>query len=135
MNVLAIDYGLKRIGIAIGTTESGIAFPRDIIFNDDHLMSRISEIIDDEAIAKVLVGLPKKQDMSKGEIDQKIREFVYNLEKIFDIQVILIDERYTSKIAKKKLRDVGMKEKEQKKQLDSIAAQVILQEWLDSFNA
>ena len=131
MNVLAIDFGLKRIGIAVGSTESGIAFSREVLRNDENLFDRIAGITDLEDVKRIIVGMPFKRDGSVGDIDQELQEFILALEHKTSIPVELADERYTSKIAQSKLRELGVKEKAMKTKIDAMSAQVILQDWLD----
>lgn len=129
--ILCLDFGLKRIGVAIGSTEATIAFPRDTLINDNFVLENLKLIIETENIEKILVGMPYKRDMSVGDIDPELQCFVELLKERFNLPVEMVDERYTSKIAESKLHDVGMKAKDQKSILDSTAAQVMLQEWLD----
>lgn len=131
MNILCIDFGLKRIGMAVGSTESGIAFPREVLLNDEKLFENLSKTITEDSIHEILVGMPLKRDMTPGDIDDKLQKFVAQLKSRFALPVELIDERYTSKIAEAKLHEIGMNAKDQKSVSDSTAAQVILQEWLD----
>lgn len=131
MNVLCFDFGLKRIGVAIGSTESGIAFARETLMNDAVFFEKLKVLLEAEKIEKILVGVPYKRDGSDGDIQRPLQDFVRALKQRFGLPVELIDERYTSKIAAEKLHAVGMKAREQKGILDSVAAQVMLQEWME----
>lgn len=131
MNVLCIDFGLRRVGLAVGSPESGVAFTRDVLLNEDGLFVKLKSFIDAEGIEKILVGMPYKRDGSDGDIQAFLQDFVEELKRRFSLPVELIDERYTSKIAAEKLHMVGMKARDQKGILDSVAAQVMLQEWLE----
>ena len=131
MNLLCLDFGLKRIGVAVGSTESGIAFARDILSNDGQLFEKLRDCLEAENIEKILVGMPYKRDGSEGDIQDSLQHFIDELKQRFGLPVELIDERYTSKIAAGKLHEVGMKASDQKGILDSVAAQVMLQEWLE----
>ena len=132
MMILCIDFGLRRLGIAVGSTDSGIAFARDVLPNDRNLYERLDSLIKIEVIEKILVGMPLKRDRSVGDIDVPLQKFVEQLHQRYGLPVQMIDERYTSKIAAKKLHAVQMKARKQKNILDSVAAQVMLQEWLSS---
>jgi len=131
MKVLSIDFGLKRIGTAIGSTESGIAFAREVFVNDEKIFDRLREFIEREEVEMILVGNPIQADGAVGDIHDQLEEFLDELDHITDVSVELYDERYTTKIAREKLREVGLNAKEQKGQIDAFAAQVMLQEWLD----
>jgi putative Holliday junction resolvase len=131
MNVLALDFGLKRIGVAVGSTLSGIAFPRDVLMNDSNVFVNLSRILSDERIETILVGSPLKRDGAAGDIDVQLQQFLASLREM-RIPVEIVDERYTSKMAQEKLHRIGVKVKDQKDVSDSIAAQVLLQDWLDA---
>jgi len=132
MTILCIDFGLKRIGVAVGSTDSGLAFARDVLSNDRHLIEHLDALIKLEVVEKILVGLPLKRDRSAGDIDQELQKFALQLKKRFSLPIEMVDERYTSKIAAKKLHAIQMKAKKQKKTLDSVAAQLMLQDWLET---
>lgn len=132
MNILCLDFGLKRIGVAVGSTQMGIAFPRDVVNNDSVGLEELGTLMRAEIIDHVLVGRPLKRDNAVGDIEERLQGFVHWLKNEFGLPVEFIDERYTSKIAQAKLHEIGMKVKEQKQISDSTAAQVMLQEWLDA---
>lgn len=129
MKVLSLDFGLKRIGVAIADTKAGIAFPRLVILNTKAVFDELVHLIHEEKIDRILVGMPYKRDNSVGDIDEQLQEFVRRLQELLKIPVDLIDERYTTKLAEQKLADV--KKHVRFKYVDSIAAQIILQEWLE----
>jgi len=131
MNVLALDFGLKRIGVAVGSTESGIAFAREILLNDAVLFQSLDKLLKKEHIQKIVLGTPLKRDGSEGDIDTELSMFLKSLE-MFDLPVELMDERYTSKMARIKMKDLHLRKTERKDPIDSFAAQILLQEWLES---
>lgn len=131
MKILSIDFGLVRIGTAVGTTESGIAFAREVYVNDKGLFEELNKLFVQEEFDKVLVGLPIQRDGELGDIGDKLMDFVDELKQRFAVPVEMFDERYSSKIAQDKLKELGLNAKEQRGELDSMAAQVILQDYLD----
>ncbi|MDP2691548.1 MAG: Holliday junction resolvase RuvX [bacterium] len=131
MNVLALDFGLKRIGTAVGSTESGIAFARAVLKNTDFLYEDVGKIILHDQIEQILLGMPYRQRGEVGTIHDELMDFYDELMDRFDLPIEMIDERYTSKMAIQKLHDMGMKAREQRGHVDSLAAQHFLQEWLD----
>jgi putative holliday junction resolvase len=134
MNILAIDFGLKRIGIAVGTTAAGIAFPRVALVFDHTVVEQLDALVQEEDVEWILVGTPHQHDGAPGSIDHELQDFVKRLHQSCKLPVELVEERFTSKMAQSKLRAVNMKEKDQKSVRDSVAAQIFLQEYLDSFS-
>lgn len=132
---LAIDYGDRRVGLAISDFDKQIAFPRDFLENDKSLNSQIKDLCKEDQVTKVIIGLPIEMDGSMGERVVKTYEFGDSLKKALDpIAVDYFDERLTTKRATALLHEQGIKEKEQKGQKDMISAQVILEAYLDSQN-
>jgi len=131
MNILGLDFGLKRIGTAVGSTESGIAFEREVLENDKNIWKNIENIIETDRIEKIIVGMPIKRDASEGKIALKVQEFIEEIVALYDLPIELIDERYTSKIARKKLHELDLDKSKRQKPIDALAAQVILQDYLD----
>lgn len=130
--VLAIDYGLKRTGIAvtdplqiIATGLSTIESPRLIAFLKDYLKKELVELI--------LIGEPKNLDDSDTHATQLVRDMVARLRREFPaIPIQPVDERYTSKMASQAMIDMGLKKKQRRNKalVDEIAATIMLQEWL-----
>jgi putative holliday junction resolvase len=132
MNVLALDFGLKRIGTAVGSAEIGIAFGRNILKNNSGLLEELSRMIEDEKINRLVIGNPHRSNVAQVSIIDDIEKFIDLFEEKFpNIPHEFLDERFTSIIATKKLHAVEMKEKDQKHVKDSVVAQIILQEWLE----
>lgn len=116
--------------MAVGSTESRIGFPRQALIRDGDVLEKLSRLIEQEHIRTVLLGSPVKRDGSPGDIHIALKLFASQLQH-FSIPIILVDERYSTKIAQAKLREVNIAARDQKSLLDSLAAQVVLQEWLD----
>lgn len=134
-DVLALDFGLKRIGVALGSTHSGIAFSRDLIPHDDQALRKVFDLIESESVKTLLIGNPLKRDGEAGDIDEDLQHFVSQLRKGTDADIHLVDERYTSKIASQKLHHIDVPERQQRELKDSLAAQIILQQWLDQYSS
>jgi putative Holliday junction resolvase len=131
---LAIDYGLKRIGIAVSDPSKIISFPREYIFNDSKTFDNIINIIKNDNIIKIVLGLPSEKSgfaddvkSFSGKLSEKISANNLNAE------IVLYDERFTSKIAEYNMRESVTKKKNRKVKgtIDSLAAQVLLQNFLD----
>ncbi len=131
---LAIDYGLKRIGIAVSDASKVISFPRDYILNDAGTSDKIIDIIRNDNIIKVVLGLPSEKSGFSGAV----REFSEKLSaKIklnnLNCEIVFYDESFTSTIAEYKMRESVTKKKNRKVKgtIDSLAAYVLLQDFLD----
>lgn len=129
---LAIDYGDRRVGLAISDFDKQISFPRDFLTNDKSLIPQIKELCEAEQVIRVIIGLPIEMDGTMGEQVVKTYEFGDQLKKALDpIAVDYFDERLTTKQSIRKLQQQGIKAKDQKGQLDMISAQIILEAYLE----
>lgn len=125
MRLMAIDYGLKRVGIA-STDESGeFALPRKVLPNDDSLLKNILEIIQNEKIERVVVGDSKNLDGTPNPISKDISVFVEKLKNI-GLEVVMHPEFYTSMEADRLQGQTEMR--------DASAAAIILKSYLDLKN-
>lgn len=135
---LAIDYGEKRIGIAISDFDKSIAFPRDHILNDSKLFQKILVLIKEETIEKIILGYPVNLNSEKTPQTLKVEDFKTELEKFLsskevNTEVVLFDERLTSSMAESYMTEMGLKKsrRQEKGLIDSISAQILLQGYLD----
>src|SRR5690348_4653558 len=131
--VLAFDFGRKRIGVAIGSRELGLAHPLATVDAEKtaNRFSRIGELIAEWRPVLLVVGLPVHADGKEHELTRLSRRFAQQLEGRFAIPVALVDERYTSISDSSALREAGVKGRKQKPMLDQVAAQLILQAYFD----
>ena len=131
---LSIDYGLKRIGLALTDPLFTFAYPFKTIENNSRVLEEILKIIKEKNVIKIIMGNPFNEDGTPSKFSGVIEEFKKKLELKTNLEVILVDERYTSIIAKEKvLESVTKKSKRRNKGiLDQNSAAVILQEYLDS---
>ena len=131
--VLAFDFGLRRIGVAVGNAALGIAHPLEKLSasNDDERFARIAQLIDEWRPAALLVGLPLTENDGDNAITPRCRRFARQLEGRFRLPVTLADERYTSAVADDKLAAARMPWRERKDKVDSLAAQILLQAYFD----
>ena len=135
---LAIDYGDRRIGLAVSDFDKQIAFPRETLegLKPAEAISKIQKFCEDEGVVKVILGLPIQMNGSVGERFVKTHEFGAKLrEAIKPTPVEYLDERLTTKRAEQLLREQGIKAKDQKKVKDMVSAQVILEAYLAVPNA
>jgi len=132
LKVLAIDYGSKRIGLALGDTNLKIASPFKVIENRGDIWKKIRSIVEEYQISVILVGLPLTPRGNLGQRAKEVEEFVKNLRENIpeDIDVITWDERYTTREAYWLLENLPTSKR--KKLKDSVSAYVILKEYLET---
>jgi putative Holliday junction resolvase len=131
--VLAFDFGLKRIGVAVGELQLGLAHPLTTIQGEKSELrfDAISKLIAEWKPSLLVVGLPRHLDGSDHEFGARCRRFARQLEGRFHVPAVLVDERLTSAAAELALREGGIKRGRTKSVLDQAAAQQILQTYLD----
>lgn len=135
---MGIDYGSKRIGIAVSDDTKKYSFSRDYLLNDKNIFSRLMELMKNERIEKIIIGYPVNLKSEKTIQSVEVEEFSKILSdhiksNSLKIEIIYEDERFTSKLAEHNIISSGLsKKKRQDKGLtDSISAQIILQGYLD----
>lgn len=132
---LGLDLGSKTLGISISDNTNTIASVyTTIIFNDseyDTLIPKLKDIIKEENITKIVLGLPKNMNNTLGQRASVTLEFKNKLEKELGIEVIMEDERLTSVISNNVLIQASMSRKKRKKKVDGMASVIILQSYLD----
>ena len=132
--ILAIDYGLKRTGIAVTDDLQIIASGLTTVATNE-LMPFLKNYIQQETVELFLVGEPKQMDNSPSESEKHIAPFIKKLEKAFpSIAIKRVDERFTSKMAFQTMIDSGLKKQQRKNKalVDEISATLILQSYLYS---
>jgi putative holliday junction resolvase len=132
--IMGIDYGTKRIGIAVTDPLQIIASPLETVDNQK-IIDFLTLYFFTEEVECIIVGEPKKLDNSDAEIMPKIRDFIQNLNKHFPhIPVELQDERFTSADAKRIILESGIKKmkRRDKSLVDKISASIILKEWMEA---
>ena len=135
MRYLGIDLGSKTIGLAISDPTLTIASSFKTIFfeNEDYesTIDDIKLIVKENDIGKIVLGLPKNMNNTLGERALITTNYKKLLEDNIDVPVVMYDERLTSVISNSILIEADMSRKKRKKKVDSIAAQVILQDYLN----
>ena len=135
MRYLGIDLGSKTVGLAISDPTLTIASSFKTIFfeNEDYesTIDDIKLIVKENDIGKIVLGLPKNMNNTLGERALITTNYKKLLEDNIDVPVVMYDERLTSVISNSILIEADMSRKKRKKKVDSIAAQVILQDYLN----
>ncbi|MEW6507290.1 MAG: Holliday junction resolvase RuvX [Bacteroidota bacterium] len=130
--ILAIDYGEKRIGIAITDPLNIFAYPLTTFINNSDFIQKLKSVLEQYKVAKILIGNPVKENGSESRIFNMIINLKNEIEAVFNITVEIIDERYSSEIARQRIiESVKSKKKRRNKSLvDKNAAAVILEDYL-----
>jgi putative Holliday junction resolvase len=130
--ILAIDYGLKRTGIAVTDPFKIIATGLTTV-ESPKLFTFLKEYCKNETVERFIIGEPKNLDDSDTHATPLVKKAVVRLKKEFpNIPIELVDERFTSKMASQAMIDMGMKKKQRQNKalVDEIAATIMLQEYL-----
>ena len=130
--ILAIDYGLKRTGIAV-TDEMQIIASGLTTVDSASVISFLKKYFIDEKVEKVLIGEPKQMNGSPSESAPIIEKFIVEFKQHFpQMQLIRVDERFTSKMAFQTMIDSGLKKKQRQNKalIDEISATIMLQDYL-----
>lgn len=131
--LLGFDFGTARIGVATGETETRLAQPLTTIHGEANAQrfGEISKLIDEWRPAALVVGLPSALDGTPTEMTARCKRFANQLHGRFGLPVSLVDERLSSAEAEEMLREVSHRWQTRKQHLDALAAQRILQSFLD----
>ncbi|MBH32050.1 MAG: Holliday junction resolvase RuvX [Gammaproteobacteria bacterium] len=134
-NILAIDYGEKRVGLALASARSKIPTPYKTITvkSQNQLLNEIHGIIIEWNVNLIVLGIPKKNKQEK--LSMKILDFSKKIKDKSKVKIEFIDEDYSSTYAESILieqRQQGRKKKVKKEEIDRIAATIILQSWLEN---
>ena len=131
MNILGIDYGLKRVGFAVGeqVTNSCSTFFSKKFKNRKELVEKIKNLIIEWDINTIVIGLPLNMDNSESEMSLEIRNFSKKLEKDTNIKINFVDEKLTTYEAKQIMKDLNKNKQYIEKNNHGLAAKLIL----DSF--
>lgn len=131
--LLAFDFGIKRIGVAVGNTISHTTQPLVTLHGEETepRFAAIAALISEWQPVALIVGLPCNDDGTPHELTRLCRRFANRLKGRFNLPAILVDERYTSASASSQLNEMGIRGIRQKVMIDQVAAQTILQAYFD----
>ena len=134
MRAAALDFGAVRVGLAVADDLGLLAHPRPFLDgkNPKALLTRLSELQQAEQIELFVVGLPRELGGREGPAARRVRAFVEKLEQATPAKVELYDEWLSTREAAGRLRAQGLKAREQRGRIDSAAAAILLQSWLDT---
>ncbi len=132
--LIAIDYGNKKIGLAISSPDHAIAMPHSIIvsYKEQEKLNKIIDFIVKNNVCAIVVGLPVNMNGTNSEQTKIVTNFVDKLAKKTNLPIYLQDERLTSKAADSLLRNMGFNRKQRNERDDMAAASMILETTLES---
>ena len=131
--LLAFDFGIKRIGVAVGNSIAHTTQPLVTLHGEETAprFAAIESLIKEWQPVALIVGLPCNDDGTPHEMTRLCRRFANRLKGRFNLPAILVDERYTSASASSTLNEMGVRGIKQKTMIDQVAAQTILQAYFD----
>ncbi len=137
MRIMGLDFGSKTVGVAVsdplGITAQGVEIVRRPEENKlRRTLARLSELISEYQVEKIVVGCPRHMNGDFGERAQKSRDFADRLSARTGLPVVLWDERLTTVAADRAMMEAGIRREHRKDYVDKIAAVLILQGYLDS---
>ena len=131
MRFLGIDYGSVRVGLALSDETGMLATPLETVENSKAII-RIQTIVREKNVQMIIVGMPRNMNNSYGQKAEEVRRFIQLLEKQIVIPVKPWDERFTTQSVERMLIQTDISRKRRKEVIDKLAAQQILQSYLDS---
>ncbi|MDI6715951.1 MAG: Holliday junction resolvase RuvX [Actinomycetota bacterium] len=134
MRIIALDFGRRRIGVAISDPSGKVARPLTVIErkNTEFDIQRISELVEEYDAEEVVVGLPITLSGKIGPQAQEVLKYVDELKKVVKIPIMTWDERLTTAYADRFLREAELRHEKKKRIVDKLAASIILQSYIDS---
>jgi putative holliday junction resolvase len=133
MRILGIDHGTKRVGLAISDELGMIAQPLPFLPAEPPatLLEQLKSIVTEKQVGEVIVGIPRNMNGTYGPAAEKTREFVAALKALISVPIKTWDERLTTVQANRALIETGMRRDKRKERVDSTAAAILLQSYLD----
>lgn len=135
--ILALDRGEVRVGVAISDELGMFAHPRPLLDGrrGKEMFEAVAEIVREEGVTRILVGLPLDPKGHDGPAARRAVRFAQEVADATGVEVELVDERMTTVLAERSLRDAGVSKKDRRSKVDGAAAAWLLQGWLDRHRA
>ena len=128
---MGIDYGRARIGLALSDELRMLAHPLETVPNDRNAVARVAKLTKEREVDAIVIGMPRMMAGQPGSEAGEVREFILNLERQVSCPIVEWDERLTTVAAERALQSAGKKTKDTRGYVDQVAAQLILQGYLD----
>lgn len=134
---LGVDYGEKRVGLAVSDPAGIVATPLRTasVDSDEDAVRAVAEACAETEAGLVVVGLPLNMDNTRGPAAEKVEAFAARLRNVVDVDVHLWDERLSTALVERALLEADMSRKKRRQKRDRLAAQVILQGYLDALES
>jgi len=134
MRILGIDLGAKRVGIAVSDPDGVVAHPLKLLEpkSDADLINSIRALVAEYDVGRIVVGLPMLMKGEAGSAAREAQKFADRLRDELAIAVDLWDERLSTVRANRALKEANLSPAERRKRVDMVAAQMVLQSWLDA---
>ncbi len=132
--IIGVDVGLKRVGIAQSDLTGVLASPLGT-YSYDEAIARLSELCNEGKVRLIIIGWPLTLRGEEGDSVAMVKKFLEKLKKVIgEVPIQTLDERFTSSIARQSIRDSGARQKKRRKKelIDSTAATILLQNYLDA---
>lgn len=131
--ILGIDFGTRRIGLALSDPTGTLASPLPFLENTQlpEVAAKLQELLGTHGIQTVVIGLPRNMDGTYGPSAEKVRQFIAQIQPHLSAKIVSQDERLTSAQATRGLSQMGLSQKALRKKVDSSSASLILQQFLD----
>jgi len=132
--ILGIDYGERRLGFAVSDEMGIIAMPLCVVTVEHprHALAEVQRLVQEKQAGQVVIGMPLNMNGTRGPASEAVARFVTRLSTAISIPVATWDERLSSKAAERILIDADVRRKKRKGVIDQLAAQIILQSYLDA---
>jgi putative Holliday junction resolvase len=132
--ILAVDYGEKRIGLAVSDELGITASPLMTLVrrSDDETVRQIAQLASKLRVTQIVIGLPRRTDAQEGEMERKVKAFAEKLRQAVSVPVVLFDERFTTRIAEQVLLEADLSRRKRKQVRDRLAAVILLQSFLEA---
>jgi putative holliday junction resolvase len=134
MRIIGLDWGSVRVGIAMSDEDQKLAFPLQHTLESPQAIDEIQSLVDEYQVEKVVMGMPISLKGTATESTEKAKKFAQKLQERLKIGIDFVDERYSSVASTAALREQDIKEEEQRRIKDNIAAALMLQQYLDTKN-
>ena len=130
---LGIDFGTRRIGLALSDPTGTLATPLPFLENStpEEVTKNLKDLVENHGVETIVVGMPRNMDGTYGPSAEKVRNFIAQTQPHLAAKVVTIDERLTTTQASRDLSQIGLNQKDLRKKVDSSSAALILQQFLD----
>ena len=133
---LGIDFGTRRIGLALSDPTGTLATPLPFLENStpEEVTKNLKDLVENHGVETIVVGMPRNMDGTYGPSAEKVRNIIAQTQPHLTAKVVTIDERLTTAQASRELSQMGLNQKDLRKKVDSSSAALILQQFLDRNN-